>query len=61
MLYLTIYPYPAIADFFSPNGADSDIVIALWLALSWPIVSQLVPTGARRILIQMTGAAFSSN
>ena len=46
---------------FSRKGVDSNIVIALWLALSWPIVSQLLPTGARRIFIQMAEVAFSTN
>ena len=46
--------------FFSSKGVDSNIVIALWLALSWPIVSQLVPTGARRVIIQMAEVALST-
>ena len=46
--------------FFRPRGWDSNIVIPLWLALSWPIVSQLVPTGARRIIIQMAEVALST-
>ena len=46
--------------FFSSKGVDSNIVIALWLALSWPIVSQLVPTGTRRIIIQMAKVAPST-
>ena len=54
-------PIPGIAVSFSSKGVDSDIIIALWLALSWPIVSQLVPTGARRIIIQMAEVAFSTN
>ena len=45
---------------FSRKGVDSNIVIALWLALSWPIVSQLVPTGARRVIIQMAEVALST-
>ena len=46
--------------FFSSKGVDSNIVIALWLALSWPIVSQLVPTGARRVIIQLAEVALST-
>ena len=45
---------------FSFKGVDSNIAIALWLALSWPIVSQLVPTGARRVIIQMAEVALST-
>ena len=46
--------------FFSSKGVDNSIVIALWLALSWPIVSQLVPTGARRVIIQLAEVALST-
>ena len=46
--------------FFSSKGVDSNIVISLWLVLSWPIVSQLVPTGARRVIIQMAEVALST-
>ena len=45
---------------FLSKGVDSNIVIALWLALSWPIVSQLVPTGARRVIIQLAEVALST-
>ena len=46
---------------FLSEGVGSNIVIALWLAVAWPIVSQLVLTGARRIIIQTAEVAFSTN
>ena len=54
-------PIPCHRSFFLSKGVDSNIVIALWLALSWSIVLQLVPTGARRITTQMAEVAFSTN
>ena len=48
------------SHFFLSKGLDSNIAIALWLALPWPIVSQLVPTGARSVIIQMAEVALST-
>ena len=56
----THIPPSQFFNFFLSKGVDSNIVIALWLALSWPIVSQLVPTGARRVFIQMAEVALST-
>ena len=46
-------PIPCHLIFLLSKGLDSNIAIALWLALPWPIDSQLVPTGARSVIIQM--------